>query len=69
MRGVEAAIHAATLHKPHLVTLGQNFVETNITGALRLLEEAVAAGVFSFVFTSTTSVFGKASTPLGSLGH
>ena len=38
-------------------------METNITGTLVLLEEAAAAGVESFVFTSTTSAFGRALYP------
>jgi nucleoside-diphosphate-sugar epimerase len=38
-------------------------VDTNVTGTLTLAEEAAAAGVGSFVFTSTTSVFGRALTP------
>jgi nucleoside-diphosphate-sugar epimerase len=38
-------------------------VDTNITGTLNLLEEAVAVGVSRFVFTSTTSTFGRALTP------
>lgn len=64
MEGVEAVIHTATLHKPHVATHSrQSFVDTNITGTLNLLEEAVAAGVRSFIFTSTTSTFGKALTP------
>jgi UDP-glucose 4-epimerase len=64
MRGVNAVIHAATLHKPHVATHSrQNFVDTNITGTLNLLEEAAAQGVGSFVFTSTTSTFGHALTP------
>ena len=64
MRGVRTVIHAATLHKPHVATHSlQEFVDTNITGTLVLLEEAVAAGVESFVFTSTTSTFGSALTP------
>jgi nucleoside-diphosphate-sugar epimerase len=64
LRGVDAVLHAATLHKPHLVTHSrQQFVDTNITGTLNLLEEAVSAGVGVFVFTSTTSVFGGALTP------
>ena len=37
----------------------------NVTGTLNLLEEAAAAGVESFVFTSTTSVFGDASRAAG----
>ena len=59
--GAEAVIHPATLHKPHVVTHSrQDFVDTNITGTLNLLEEAIAARVGAFVFTSTTSVFGQA---------
>ena len=64
MRGVQAVFHTATLHKPHVAThRRQEFVDTNITGTLNLLEEAVAAGVESFVYTSTTSVFGDALMP------
>ena len=64
MAGVDAVLHTATLHKPHVITHSrQNFVDTNVTGTLNLLEEAVAAGVKAFVFTSTTSAFGDALTP------
>jgi len=64
MAGCEVVLHTATLHKPHVATHSrQAFVDTNITGTLNLLEEAVAAGVRAFVFTSTTSVFGDALTP------
>src|SRR6266516_3321128 len=64
MIGVQAVFHAATLHKPHVATHSrQDFVDTNITGTLNLLEEAVVTGVESFVFTSTTSVFGDALVP------
>ena len=64
VHGVDAVLHAATLHKPHVGSHPrQEFVETNITGTLTLLEEAVAAGVGRFVFTSTTSAFGRALMP------
>jgi UDP-glucose 4-epimerase len=64
MRGVQTVFHAATLHKPHVAThRRQDFVDTNITGTLNLLEEAVAANVESLVYTSTTSVFGDALVP------
>src|SRR5215831_7452914 len=64
MRGVHAVLHTATLHKPHIVTHSrQEFVDTNITGTLNLLEEATVAGVRAFIFTSTTSVFGRALAP------
>ena len=62
--GVDAVVHAATLHKPHVGSHGRgDFVDTNIAGTLHLLEEAVAAGVSRFLFTSTTSAFGRALTP------
>jgi UDP-glucose 4-epimerase len=64
MAGMRAVIHAATLHKPHVATHSyQDFLDINVTGTLVLLEEAVKAGVESFVFTSTTSTFGAALTP------
>ena len=64
VRGADAILHTATLHKPHVETHSrQDFVDTNITGTLNLLEAAVAEGVKVFVFTSTTSTFGRALTP------
>ena len=64
VQGADAVLHAATLHKPHVGSHGRgDFVDTNVTGTLNLLEEAVAAGVGRFVFTSTTSTFGRALTP------
>ena len=64
LAGADAVLHTATLHKPHVGSHGkQAFVDTNVTGTLTLLEEAVAAGLGSFVFTSTTSAFGRALTP------
>jgi len=62
--GVDAILHTATLHKPHVATHSrQEFIDTNITGTLNLLEEAVVANVSAFVFTSTTSAFGHALVP------
>jgi UDP-glucose 4-epimerase len=64
LEGADAVIHTATLHKPHVATHGRHdFVETNVNGTLNLLEEAVAARVGCFVYTSTTSAFGRALTP------
>jgi UDP-glucose 4-epimerase len=63
MKGMDAVLHTASLHKPHVITHGrQDFIDTNITGTLNLLEAAASAGVESFVFTSTTSAFGGALT-------
>jgi nucleoside-diphosphate-sugar epimerase len=64
MKGVDAVLHSATLHKPHVGShTRRDFVEANVTGTLNLLEEAVAAEAGRFVFTSTTSAFGRALTP------
>jgi UDP-glucose 4-epimerase len=64
LSGVDAVLHSATLHKPHVGSHSrQEFVDANVTGTLNLLEEAVAAEVGCFVFTSTTSAFGRALTP------
>ncbi len=64
LEGADVVLHAATLHKPHVGSHAkQDFVDVNVTGTLTLLEEAVAAGVGAFVFTSTTSAFGRALVP------
>lgn len=67
IEGADAVIHTATLHKPHVATHPrQAFVDTNITGTLTLLEAAVRAKLSAFLFTSTTSAFGRAlSAPAG----
>lgn len=56
---IEAIVHAAARHKPHIETHDNSeFVAVNVQGTLNLLEEAVAPGskVDRFVFTSTTSL-------------
>src|ERR1051325_3871485 len=64
MAGVHAVVHTATLHKPHVATHTKTqFVETNVLGTLHLLEEAADHTIESFVFTSTTSVYGHALVP------
>lgn len=55
--GIDAVVHSAALHKPDIVTQQRaDFLAVNTTGTLNLLEEAAAAGVDRFVFTSTTSL-------------
>jgi UDP-glucose 4-epimerase len=64
MAQVEAVIHTATLHKPHIDSHSrQQFLDTNVAGALTLLEAAVEADVSRFVYISTTSVYGTALRP------
>jgi nucleoside-diphosphate-sugar epimerase len=64
MQDITHVLHTATLHKPHVAThKNQQFIDTNITGTLNLLEASVKNGIRSFIFTSTTSTFGDALTP------
>ncbi len=64
MQGATSVVHAATLHKPHVATHSwQDFIDTNVTGTLQLLEAAAAAGVERFIYLSTTSVFGAGLKP------
>jgi nucleoside-diphosphate-sugar epimerase len=64
--GVEAVIHIASLHARHLHShRKQDFIDTNISGILNLLECCVQAGVRRFVYTSTTSVYGFGMVPAG----
>lgn len=64
MRGTDIVIHAATLHKPHVGTHSrQQFIDTNVTGTLNVLEAALDERVSGVIFSSTTSAFGNALRP------
>lgn len=59
-------LHTATLHKPHVGSHTKtDFIDTNIRGTLNLLESASSSPnkIEGFIFTSTTSTFGKALAP------
>ena len=63
---IQHVIHAATLHKPHVGSHSQqDFIDTNITGTLTLLNAAADSlpRLASFIFISTTSTFGNALSP------
>lgn len=64
MQGSDAVIHTASLHARHINEASkQDFIDTNISGTLNLLEAAAQARVRRFVYTSTTSVYGHALVP------
>ncbi len=64
VENIDYVVHTATLHKPHIVTHSkQDFIDTNITGTLNLLEAAKRKGVKGCIFTSTTSTFGDQLRP------
>ncbi|GLB34225.1 putative NAD dependent epimerase dehydratase family protein [Lyophyllum shimeji] len=64
---ITAVLHTATLHKPHIIShTNDEFVQTNVSGTLALLETAASkpgARCQAFIFTSTTSTFGRALAP------
>jgi UDP-glucose 4-epimerase len=64
VREVDAVIHVASLHAPHVKERSkQEFVDINVSATLRLLEVAALAHIRRFVYTSTTSVYGFALVP------
>jgi UDP-glucose 4-epimerase len=60
-QGFDAVIHTAALHGRHmdLHYPREEFVDTNIKGTLNMLNACVANGIGKFLFTSTTSIYGK----------
>lgn len=61
IKKVDRVIHTAAVHGRHLdMNLPRiDFIETNILGTLHLLEASAQNGIKSFIYTSTTSVYGK----------
>ena len=64
--GIDAVIHTASLHAPDLgIRPEQEFRDINVEGTQRLLSACGEAGVSRFVYTSTTSLYGRALMPVG----
>lgn len=62
--GVDAIVHAAALHAPHAgVEKDSEFERINVRATRALASAALEAGVGRFVFTSTTALYGTASSP------
>jgi len=61
VRKVDNIIHTAAVHGRHMdLNLPRiEFTETNILGTLNLLDASIKYGIKSFIYTSTTSVYGK----------
>lgn len=61
-RGVDAVIHAAALHAPHVgIHNDDEFYRVNVKGTETVVRAAIACGVKTLVFTSTTALYGSAS--------
>lgn len=63
LQGVDAVIHTAALHAPQVGHVDDALFEAvNVDGTRALAEASVRAGATTFVFTSTTALYGSAST-------
>ena len=63
---VDAIVHTAALHAPHVGQRSDaDFRRVNVEATSRLLDFALDAGASHFVLTSTTSLYGSALEPDG----
>lgn len=66
LEGVDAVVHTAALHAPHVGVAGKaEFELVNVRATASLVDLCLAAGVGKLVFTSTTALYGDASTLRG----
>ena len=64
--GIDAVVHTASLHAPDLgIRTEQEFRDVNVAGTQGLLDASRAAGITRIVYTSTTSLYGRALLPVG----
>lgn len=67
--GVEVIVHTAALHAPHVnLFADRDFQRINVEATEMLMREGVGRGIKQFIFTSTTALYGTASTPDGVAG-
>jgi len=67
--GVDVIVHCAALHAPHVGLLPDSeFEEINVKATELLALEGLKQGIKQFIFTSTTALYGHASTPTGTAG-
>ncbi len=60
--GVDAIVHAAAFHAPHVgIVSDAEFERINVEGTRQLIETAIACRVPRIVFTSTTALYGSSS--------
>ncbi|NIP18446.1 MAG: NAD-dependent epimerase/dehydratase family protein [Xanthomonadales bacterium] len=64
LQGVDAVVHTAALHAPHVgLAPDAEFGRINVAATRQLAGMAADAGIRHFVFTSTTALYGNAATP------
>lgn len=69
LKGMDAVVHVAALHAPQVPHVPESrFVEVNVDGTRHLIEACLECGVKKIAFTSTTALYGDASTPPDAAG-
>lgn len=64
LENIDVIVHTAALHAPHVgLVPDSEFTSINIDATEKLALAGVKAGVKHFIFTSTTALYGYASTP------
>jgi nucleoside-diphosphate-sugar epimerase len=60
--GADAVVHTAALHAPHVgIHDDDEFYRINVKGTETVFRTAMACGVGTLIFTSTTALYGRAS--------
>lgn len=69
LNDVDTVIHTAALHAPHVGLVNDSeFQSINVDATEQLALQGIKSGIKHFVFTSTTALYGYASTPQGAVG-
>lgn len=69
LENIDVIIHTAALHAPHVgLVTDKDFQSINVDATEQLALAGIKAGVKHFIFTSTTALYGYASTPIGITG-
>ncbi len=69
LQGVDVIVHTAALHAPHVDLVSDKiFNEINVDATEQFAFVGIQMGIKHFVFTSTTALYGYASTPEGMAG-
>ncbi|OEE78419.1 NAD-dependent epimerase/dehydratase family protein [Vibrio genomosp. F6] len=64
LENIDVIVHTAALHAPHVgLVPDAEFTSINVDATEKLALAAVKSGVKHFIFTSTTALYGYASTP------
>ncbi|MGF1770643.1 NAD(P)-dependent oxidoreductase [Enterovibrio makurazakiensis] len=64
LENIDVIVHTAALHAPHVgLVPDSEFTSINVDATEKLALAGVNAGVKHFIFTSTTALYGYASTP------